>query len=104
MPVSITYTMPGMVSDVSATLVARITRRCGMLAKTLALIGGAEPRVERLDDGVTEVLRVELLLGLADLALAGQEHEDVAARVERRHVLDGPATASGRSVSLGGGS
>ena len=93
--------MPGMVSDVSATLVARITRRCGMLAKTLRLLGRREARVERLHDRVPQVPREELVLGLADLALAGQEHEDVAARIERRDVRrPALATASGRSTSL----
>ena len=55
----------------------------------LGLIGGGEARVERLDHRVAESARDELVLGLADLALARQEHEDVAVRIERRDVGDG---------------
>ena len=94
--------MPGIVSEVSATLVARITRRCGMLAKTLRLIGGRQARVERLHHRVAEVAREQRVLGLADLALAREEHEDVAARVERGHVRDRVGDRVG-SVDVVGG-
>jgi len=40
-----------------------------------------EARVEREDGGVRERALLELAGGLADLALAGEEHEDVAARI-----------------------
>ena len=38
---------------------------------------------------MAQVARGELVLGLADLPLAREEHEDVAVRIERRHVGDG---------------
>ena len=71
--------MPGTVSDVSATLVASTTRRpvCG--CEDPLLLGGRQPRVERQHLGVLEV--AQCLCGVADLALAGQEHQHVAGRL-----------------------
>ena len=70
--------MPGTVSYVSATLVASTMRRpvCG--SNTLLLLGRRQARVERQHLGVAEPLAAQRVGGVADLALAGQEHQDVA--------------------------
>ena len=80
-PVSTTYRMPGTVSEVSATLVASTTRRpvCG--GEDPVLLGGREPGVERhdLERRPRSSCQVgERVGGVADLALAGQEDQDVA--------------------------
>ena len=77
-PVSTTYRMPGTVSEVSATLVASTTRRreAGWLLNTRCCSAAREPGVERDDLGARQV--GERVGGVADLPLAGQEHEHVA--------------------------
>ena len=77
-PGSTTYRMPGTVSDVSATLVASTIRRpvCG--GEDLVLLGGRQPRVERHDLGARQAALAQRVGGVADLPLAGQEHQDVA--------------------------
>ena len=60
----------------------------GETGEDARLLAGGESRVERLDDGVSQVAPEQLRLGVADLALAGEEHEDVAIGIERRHVDD----------------
>ena len=71
---------PGTVSDVSATLVASTMRRpvCG--CEHLLLLGGRQPRVERQHLGAGCQRTAQSLGGVADLALAGQEHQHVAGR------------------------
>ena len=84
-PVSMTYRMPGTVRLVSATFVARMTRR--RTPATLralehpVLLGGAQPAVEGEDLGGRGILRVHAAHGIrrvADLGLAGEEDEHVA--------------------------
>ena len=72
--------MPGTVSDVSATLVASTTRRpvCG--CEDLLLLGGWQPGVQRQHLGVLIDSAAQCFSGVADLALAGQEHQHVAGR------------------------
>jgi hypothetical protein len=69
----------------------------------LRLLAGGEARVERLHHGVAQAPGRQLLLGLADLALARQKHQDVAARVERRHVLDRGGNRLGQIEIVGRG-
>ena len=75
------------------------------------LLGGREPRVERDDLGAGQV--GQLVGGVADLALAGQEHQDVAGTLGGQLVdrvadrlglvaLDGsPSSSSSGSSSSG---
>ena len=71
--------MPGTVSEVSATLVASTTRRtatCG--GEDLVLLGGARAGSRAARPRVALPGRGEGVGGVADLPLAGQEHQDVA--------------------------
>ena len=70
--------MPGTVSEVSATLVASTTRRPGCAGEDPLLLGRGQAGVEREDLGVAEVALGQRVGGVADLPLAGEEHEDVA--------------------------
>ena len=87
-PVSITAVMPGTVSDVSATLVASTTRRRVCRSKTRCC-SAAESRE---NSGTMSKPRgslgpaLEGVGGVADLPLAGQEHEDVAVGVAHQLV------------------
>ena len=74
--------MPGTVSDVSATLVAStIRRRRCAVVEHLLLFGGRQPGVERQHLGVLIADgAAQRFGGVADLALAGQEHQHVAGR------------------------
>ena len=77
MPGSTTYLMPGTVSDVSATLVASTTRRpvCGANTRCCSAVDS------RAYSGrisvCAQVAAAQRVGGVADLALAGQEHEHV---------------------------
>ena len=77
-PASITYFMPGTVSDVSATFVASTTRRpvCGW--NTLYWSAGGQPRVQRRDLGVAQLELAQRVRRVPDLPFAAAEHEDVA--------------------------
>jgi hypothetical protein len=75
-PGSTTYRMPGTVSDVSATLVARTTRRPRMRREDSLLLGGRKPCVKRQHLRVLHV--TQRFCGVADLALTGQEDQHVA--------------------------
>ena len=68
--------MPGTVSDVSATLVASTTRRfaCGLKIRCCS---DADRRAYRGRTSASEPAAQDVG-GVADLALAGQEHEHVA--------------------------
>ena len=91
MPGSTTYRMPGTVSEVSATLVASTIRRpvCG--CEDPVLLGGRQPGVERQDLGARgRLLLAQRVGGVADLALAGEEDQDVARPLAR----DSSSTAS----------
>ena len=86
--------MPGTVNDVSATLVASTMRRRLLRARLehAVLLGGGEARVEgehveRVGRAVGQ--RVQRVGGVADLALAGEEDEDVASRPLAAQFLDG---------------
>ena len=71
--------MPGTVSEVSATLVASTTRRVQLRLAPVehpVLLGGGQPRVQR--QHLEPVAPGQQVGGVADLALAGQEHQDVA--------------------------
>jgi hypothetical protein len=83
-----------MVSEVSATLVARIRRRWLPGIENALLIGQPEPceQGQHLGERITPA--VQHIGALADLALAGQEHQHIAARLDAiehvhrpRHVL-----------------
>ena len=50
----------------------------GVRGEHAVLLGGGQPRVQRQDLGVAEVPLAQRVGGVADLALAGQEDEDVA--------------------------
>ena len=50
----------------------------GVRGEDLVLVGGRQPGVERDDLGVRERPLGERVLGVADLPLAGEEHQDVA--------------------------
>jgi len=50
----------------------------GVRGEHALLVGGRQARVQRQDLGVPQAVARELALGLADLALARQEHQDVA--------------------------
>ena len=86
--------MPGTVSDVSATLVASTTRRplCGFHTRCCAAVRLAREQRQDLDVGAQPAL--ERVGGVADLALAGQEHEDVAGPLAQQ-LLDGVADRVG---------
>ena len=71
--------MPEMVSEVSATLVARMTLRRGEGA---ALLAGGKRGEERYYVVGREAAR-EVVGGFADVALAGEKHEHVAVRRKR---------------------
>ena len=85
-PGSTTYRTPGTVSEVSAMLVASTTRRPGWDSNTRCCSARGQPREQRQELGVPGVARVEpvaqvgaqRVVRVADLALAGQEHQDVA--------------------------
>ena len=79
MPGSTTYRMPGTVSDVSATLVASTIRRpvCG--ANTRCCSAADSRAYSGSDLGVgAGRCRPQRVGGVADLPLAGEEHQDVA--------------------------
>ena len=122
-PVSITEVMPGTVSEVSATLVASTTRRRVWRSKTRCC-SAAERRENR--GTMSKPLgpsarRFSSVRRVADLPLAGQEHQDVAVGVAHQlvdRVLDrlglvaldplallvqlGPGDASSESTSTSG--
>jgi hypothetical protein len=81
-----TYRMPGTVSEVSATLVASTMRRPVWPSKMRSCSAWRQAREQRQHLGVARHGLVRQVLaqmvgGLADFALAGQKHQDVAARV-----------------------
>ena len=82
-PVSMTYLMPGTVSEVSATLVASTIRPLAARVENLVLLLQAQPGEERKDLGARQPpvgldAGVEGLRRVADFALAGEEDQDVA--------------------------
>ena len=77
-PVSITARMPGTVSEVSATFVASTMRAPSRGLEHALLLFLRQTRVERQHLATLRMLFAQRLGRLADLALAGQEHEDVA--------------------------
>ena len=92
-PVSTTYRMPGTVSDVSATLVASTTRRrASRVGEKTRCCSAADSRensgTTSMPRGPVGFERRQRLGGVADLALAGQEHQDVA-RTLGRQLPDG---------------
>ncbi len=56
--------------------------------KHLHLRIAGQPRVQRHDFGVPELRLAQILTGFADFALAGQKHQNVAARVNRLQFID----------------
>ena len=50
----------------------------GVRLEHLLLLGGRQPRVQRQHLGVAQLLAAQRVGGVADLALAGQEHQHVA--------------------------
>jgi len=73
-----TYLMPGTVRLVSATLVASTIRRPVWPANTRCCFGYRQSGVERQDLSMPQVERGQCLGGIANFALAGEEHENVA--------------------------
>ena len=79
--------MPGTVSDVSATLVASTMRRARDDGLNTRSCSSAERRAEqRQNFGGGGMMLAQRLGGFADLALAGQEHQHVAATGTRTFV------------------
>ena len=80
-PGSMTYLMPGTVSEVSATLVASTTRRVRLEAarrsKTRCCSAADSRRVQR-EHLESRQRPASSVRGVPDLPLAGQEHQDVA--------------------------
>ena len=72
------------------------------------LLGRGQPGVQRQDLGVAQLATFQHVGGVADLALAGEEDEDVAGRLRRQLVdsvgdglqLIGVITLAQRAVSL----
>ena len=95
--------MPGTVSEVSATLVASTMRRPRVAVEDAVLLGLRQPREQRQHLGIARQRLVRQVLAqvvgrLADLALAGQEHQDVARACASRQSSSTPsAMASFRS-------
>ena len=81
-PGSTTYRIPGTVSEVSATLVARTIAPSAARLEHALLFGCGQPRIQRQDlrpaalRGTRAVF--QRLRGVADLAFPAQEDEDVA--------------------------
>ncbi len=92
--------MPGTVIEVSATLVASTTRRPAVGLEDPLLLGGGEAGVERQDLGVGQVEGAQGVGGVADLALAGEEHEHVA-RTGPAQLGDGVGDAGDLVAALG---
>jgi hypothetical protein len=96
---STTERIPGTVNDVSATLVASTTRmpECGV--EHPVLLGRRQPGVQRQHLGAGQFEGGDRVGGVADLALPGAEHQDVAVAqgVELRHGV--ALSASTRSSS-----
>ena len=90
MPGSITYLMPGTVSEVSATLVASTIRRPVWRWKTRCC-SACESRAYSGSTSVyRQLLLVQRVRGVADLPLAGEEDQDVA-RALGLELVDGVA-------------
>ena len=86
-PVSITYLMPGTVSEVSATLVAKTTRRAARGAlEHPVLLGRRQPGVQRED---VEPFAAAGVRGVADVALAAK----------KTRMSPGPSAASSSTAS-----
>ena len=83
MPESITQAMRGMVSEVSATLVEDQAALVSRMEHAL-LVAEAEPREQRQHFRFAVPPALQHLGAFADLALTGQEHEHVAARIDLR--------------------
>ena len=94
-PGSMTYLMPGTVSEVSATLVASTIRRLLPGREDGVLLGKREPGEQRQDLGVPQP-RIGLdpaaqrLGRVADFALAGEEDQHVSGRLAGQ-LVDGVA-------------
>ncbi len=68
-----------------------------MRGEHLVLFGRGQPRVQRHDLGAPQLAVAQRVGGVADLALTGEEHEDVAVALGRQfldrfaHGVDGIA-------------
>ena len=95
--------MPGTVSEVSATLVASTMRRPLPASNTRSCSAWRQAREQRQDlrlrrrIGCVRQVLAQVVGGLADLALAGQEDQDVAAPPSRHSSSTASAMASFRS-------
>jgi hypothetical protein len=104
-PVSMTYLMPGTVREVSATFVARTMRRLEPPALKTRCCSWRESRANSgqhlgaAQPGLPWIPRPKGVGRVADLALAGEEHEDVAGGLAGE-LLDGVAHGVDRVARL----
>ena len=74
-----TWRMPGTVSEVSATLVASTIAARRVLFEDAFLVARRQARIQRQHFGVMQLRLAERLGRIADLLLARQEYQHVAA-------------------------